>query len=80
MVGMLQISIVDNKNNKNLSIIQKSVVIAIQSDKKFIFKSDGITLGPQGTAFHTIFSGKIICVKRPQLSKTAKNRTIAPTA
>ena len=41
--------------------------------KKFFFKFDGPTLGtPQGTAFHTIFSGKDILRRQcRQLSRVS---------
>ena len=49
----------------------------LTTEKIYFIKSDGLTLGtPEGTAFHTIFSGMIFCVKRPQLSETAKIRAI----
>ena len=54
VVEIFQISIFDNKNNQTY-IFLISVVIAIQNDKIFIFKSDGLTLGTsQDSVFPTI--------------------------
>ena len=54
----------------------KISIIAIQSDKNFIFKSDGLNSGSPRVQFSYIFPGKICCVKRAQLSETAKSRTM----
>ena len=79
MTEILEISFFENKKKNFTFIFQKSGDIAIQSEKKFFFKSDGPTLGTlQRTVFHTIFPGKVFCVKRPQLPETAKIGAITP--
>ena len=72
MADVRQIFIFDKRKNFT-PIISKSGDIAIQSEKIFFFKFDGPTLGtPQGTAFHTIFSGKDILRRQcRQLSRVS---------
>ena len=79
MGKLLQISIFQNRKNFTL-IIQKSGDIAIQSEENIFFKSDGLTSEtPPGYSFpYDFFPGKLFCVKRPQLSETAKFRTKTP--
>ena len=74
MDELLQISIFQNRKNFTL-IIQKSGDIAFQSEENIFFKSDRLTLGtpPQGTVFHTIFSGKDILRKKTSAIGCIKN-------
>ena len=48
--------------------------IAIQRDKKIFFESDGLTCGTtQGAAFHMIFPGKILYLKKTSAIGSTKN-------
>ena len=78
MAEVLQVPSFHNRKKLLLSFKNQEILLF---KVNFFFKSDGPTLGtpPQGTVFHTIFfSGKILFVKRPQLSETAKIRAITP--
>ena len=57
----------DNQFSTNISLSWRKFFRSV------FFKSDDPSLViPQETAFHMIFPVKICCVKRPQLSETAK--------
>ena len=59
-------------------MIQKSLVIAIQSDIFYFQIFEDHRFPPRVLlSIRFFFSGKIFCVKRPQVSETAKIITIA---
>ena len=64
------------KTEKNLLLsLENQEILLFKVKKKIFFSNLTVPLWrpPEGTVFHTIFSGKIFCVTRPQLSETAKN-------
>ena len=75
---ILQIYIFKNKKKSPQSF--KNQEILLFKVKKIFFSNLTVPLWgpPEGTVFHTIFPGNIFCVKRPQLSETAKIRVITP--
>ena len=54
--------------------------IAFESDKRIFLNLRLSLWGPPGYCLSCDFSPKILCVKRPQLSETAKNRTKIPSS